>query len=89
MCGVSDHDNQKGLSERRKTLYEYRFVRANIGGSGDGGDYRKIVQEHATRGWRLVQVFALPLFDGYSMAQQVELIFERKTEPRGGSSPAG
>jgi hypothetical protein len=64
-------------------LYEYRFVRMHTATSytpGGGEDYHKVIEEYAGKGWRLVQVLVLPLFDGYSMAQQVELIFEKGRE---------
>jgi len=64
-------------------LYEYRFVRMNAGTSytpGGGEDYHKVIEEYSVKGWRLVQVLVMPIFDGYSMAQQVELIFEKGTE---------
>lgn len=64
-------------------MYDYRFVRMNTGISytpGGGEDYHKVIEEYAVKGWRLVQVLVMPIFDGYSMAQQVELIFEKGTE---------
>jgi Domain of unknown function (DUF4177) len=39
-------------------------------------DYRKIIEEHGRRGWRLVQIFA-PGTSGHGAASYFELIFER------------
>ena len=47
---------------------------------GGGEDYHKVIEEYSVKGWRLVQVLVMPIFDGYSMAQQVELILEKGTE---------
>ena len=64
-------------------MYEYKFVRIESGGysnSGKDSDYHFIVEQYANQGWRLVQLLILPIFDGYSMTQQVELIFERQKD---------
>ncbi|MCZ7646357.1 MAG: DUF4177 domain-containing protein [Planctomycetota bacterium] len=60
--------------------FEYSFVRLGEGWLGlrsEGlREYRKVIEEHARDGWRLVQVFA-PGTGAYGAAKFVELIFER------------
>lgn len=59
--------------------YEYTFVRFGEtwmeGGNVAQEDYRHIIQEHATGGWRLVQIFAPE--QGECDEHYYELIFER------------
>ena len=69
-------------SERRADMqrFEYTFVRLGEGWLGvrreakDG--YQKVIEDHARKGWRLVQVFA-PGVGPYGAAKYYELIFER------------
>ncbi len=42
-------------------------------------DYHAIIEEHAKQGWRLVQIFAPPVY-GYGRACSYELIFARDQE---------
>jgi hypothetical protein len=42
-------------------------------------DYQKVVNEYAQDGWRLIQVFAPPIF-GYGLADHYDLIFEREVK---------
>lgn len=42
-------------------------------------DYHAIIEEHAQAGWRLVQIFAPPVY-GYGRACSYELIFERESQ---------
>jgi hypothetical protein len=63
-------------------MFEYKFVRidASMGllGGKVSADYREIVQQHATEGWRLAHVLGpgtLPIKPGTTAA--FELIFER------------
>jgi len=65
--------------------YQYKFVRLRRGYFGGGGeaegDYRRVIQEHARDGWRLVQLFA-PAVSGSGKAQFYEVILEREVETR-------
>lgn len=61
--------------------FEYKFERIPLQGfwhHGPARDYRQVVADHAREGWRLVQVFAPPIY-GYGRALFYELIFERPT----------
>jgi hypothetical protein len=63
--------------------YEYKFVRLGEGILGARRaaeqDYQKSVHEHASEGWRLVQVFAPSTgVDGW--AKYYELILERPVQ---------
>ena len=42
-------------------------------------DYHAVIEEHARLGWRLVQIFAPPVY-GYGKAVFYELIFESVNE---------
>ena len=60
--------------------YEYKFVKVELksGWSTDEprADYRRVIEDQAQEGWRLVQVFA-PATSGTGWASYFELIFER------------
>lgn len=68
-------------------MFEYKFVKLQM----DRGlttsrpidDYHEIIRDHASKGWRLIQIFAPPttqiqLRAGY--ASFFELIFEREVD---------
>jgi hypothetical protein len=62
--------------------YEYKFVKIKVkwGWSGAGKpeqDYHQIILQQADEGWRLVQIFAPPIW-GWGQAAFYELIFERR-----------
>ena len=63
--------------------YEYDFVEMPKGAFSTreprlgGKDYREVVRERASQGWRLVQVFA-PAVKGLGDIRGYELIFERE-----------
>jgi hypothetical protein len=60
--------------------YEYKFVRIGEGWLSvkrEANDtYQRVIHEHASEGWRLVQVFA-PGTGAYGCARYFEIIFER------------
>jgi hypothetical protein len=62
------------------TRFEYKFVRVELksGWRTDTPkeDYHRIVEDHATDGWRLCQIFAPPT-SGTGWASFLELILER------------
>ena len=73
------------MGEMEMAKYEYKFVRVE-GKRGiftinpaDSADYQRIVKEHASEGWRFVQIFA-PAIEGLGSACDAELIFEREVE---------
>ena len=74
--------------------YEYKFVRiGEYAGSAvfgvrdrDRNAYEDIVHEHASDGWRLVQIFA-PGVAAFGAAKYYELIFEREA-PEKSTGPA-
>ena len=61
--------------------YEYKFVRLGEGFRHAKRDaqeqYKSVINEHAAKGWRLVQIFA-PGLGVYGSAKYFELIFERQ-----------
>ncbi len=66
--------------EIRIVLYEYKYVKLDIGGFFEKKprvDYHVIIDNNASDGWKLVQIFAPPTA-GYGTAPNFELIFERK-----------
>lgn len=64
-------------------MFEYKFVKISLERGWwirrPSQDYRAVVREHASQGWRLVQIFAPAIF-GYGKAVFFELIFERPRE---------
>ncbi len=62
-------------------MYEYKFVKVDVSNIGFKAkakeDYQEIVHQHAREGWKLLQVFAPPMF-GHGTAAFFELIFERE-----------
>ena len=65
--------------------YEYKFVKLELSGFWTVKtemDHHAVIEQHATDGWRLVQIFA-PAIAGYGQATYFELIFER---PKAGGS---
>jgi hypothetical protein len=62
-------------------MYEYKFIEIELKQgflkSESKEDYRKIIQDHAEEGWRLVQIFA-PGTGAYGAASKFELIFEKE-----------
>jgi len=61
--------------------YEYKFVRLGEGFISARREartgYQKVITQHASEGWRLVQVFA-PGIGGYGAAKYYEIILERE-----------
>ena len=62
-------------------MYEYKFVRLNLGWlSGEPKrDYRQVVHDHAREGWRLFQIFT-PGVGGFGQVEYFKLIFERPVQ---------
>lgn len=62
-------------------MYEYKFVKIDltIWNSKPKEDYQAIIHQHASDGWRFVQLFA-PSTKGYGSSAYFELIFERPVE---------
>lgn len=63
-------------------MFEYKFVKVEMkyefmGRAKPAGDHHEIIQNHALKGWRLVQIFA-PSIGSNGMAEFYEIIFERK-----------
>ncbi|EQB87338.1 hypothetical protein J2Z44_003336 [Clostridium punense] len=58
-------------------MYEYKYVKCDMGGFFTGDNHQEIINEFAKQGWRLVQI--LPLY--YSLegrGKDFEIIFERE-----------
>jgi hypothetical protein len=64
-------------------MYEYKFVKVELSSWGlvakPKEDYHEIVYQYARDGWRLMQIFAPPVY-GNGSARYFELVFERKTD---------
>jgi len=63
--------------------YEYKFVRLGEGfiwvRSVAQRTYQSVINEYATNGWRLVQIFT-PSLGLYGVSRYYELIFEREKQ---------
>jgi hypothetical protein len=70
-------------------MYDYRFIKIKtkqgFGEVKPEKDYHEIVEEYASLGWRLVQIFAPPL-NGPGIAPYIELIFEKERSATDSSS---
>lgn len=60
-------------------MYEYKFERIELKtwGKDPKKDYQEVINDHAKKGWRLVQIFA-PGIGSNGAPIYYELIFERK-----------
>jgi Domain of unknown function (DUF4177) len=84
---VVDHQSwiERGKGHLMGQLYEYKFVRLGeyaasaLFGVSDiaRNAYEGVVHEHASDGWRLVQIFA-PGVAAFGAAKYYELIFEQQ-----------
>lgn len=60
-------------------MYQYKFVKATLGGFFEEENHRDIINQHAQDGWRLVQV--LPSgYKGHGKPINFEIIFEKKVD---------
>ena len=59
-------------------MLEYKFVKIKLSywRRKANEDYRDIINDHASQGWRLVQIFS-PSVGGYGLSTYFELIFEK------------
>ncbi|HEY9059123.1 MAG TPA: DUF4177 domain-containing protein [Pseudobacteroides sp.] len=61
-------------------MYEYKIIRVEckkIGTANAKENYHTIIDDYASRGWRLLQLFAPPIA-GYGTASYIELVFEKQ-----------
>ena len=58
--------------------YEYKFVRVRKGAKED--EYQRIVEEHARKGWRLVQILAPGARGLWASPNFVEVVLEREVD---------
>lgn len=57
-------------------MYAYKFVRIDVSfWQKPQEDYQKVIEEHAQKGWRFVQVFA-PGLSSAGNVKYFDLIFE-------------
>ncbi len=64
-------------------MYEYKAIKvglSKVGTIAPKEDYHRIIDEYASRGWRLVQLFAPPV-GVYGVATYIEIILEREEKP--------
>lgn len=77
--GASKLKQPSVSTERRKSMYEYKYVECTLGGFFTDANHHEIIDEHAKEGWRLIQV--LPLYyNSQGRPTAYEIIFERKLE---------
>jgi len=66
----------------KEGIYQYKFIKIDLrpgfNASHPKEDYRKIIEEQAKQGWRLVQVFAPPT-ESFGSSAYFEIIMERMT----------
>jgi len=62
-------------------MFEYKIVRVEGKGIFDRkpeGDYHKLIEEYANKGWRLVQIFKPQIMLVWAIPTYYEIIFERE-----------
>ena len=60
-------------------MYEYKYVEVTLGGVFAKDNYHEIIDEHAKKGWRLVQVVPT-YYNSYGKPTDYEVILERELE---------
>lgn len=60
-------------------MYQYKFVKATLGGFFEEANHREIINQHAQEGWRLVQVLPKE-YNGHGKPISYEIIFEKKND---------
>ncbi|UOE94765.1 DUF4177 domain-containing protein [Alkalihalobacillus sp. LMS39] len=63
-------------------MYKYKFIKVKLDSNWKGikpeQDYREIIEEQASNGWRFIQIFS-PATQVLGEANYYELIFEKKS----------
>jgi Domain of unknown function (DUF4177) len=67
--------------------FEYKFVRLEFSpflksSKPAESEYQNVVQDHAKKGWRLVQIFA-PGDGSYGSVKYYEVVLERRVKSKG------
>jgi hypothetical protein len=58
-------------------MYQYKFVKATLGGFFTEANHHEIIKQHAEEGWRLVQVLPSQ-YNTNGKPIDYEIIFEKK-----------
>lgn len=62
-------------------MFDYKFISIKSKGIWPldfEDEYKEIIQEHALKGWRFVQVVPIK-WTGYGKPQKIEIVLERPT----------
>lgn len=59
-------------------MYQYKYIKASLGGLFTAANHHEIIDKYAKEGWRLVQVLPLE-YNGHGKPTDFEIIFEQKT----------
>jgi hypothetical protein len=60
-------------------MYEYKYVKATLGGLFIPANHHEIIDKYAKEGWRLVQVLPIE-YNGHGKPTDFEIIFERSID---------
>lgn len=63
-------------------MFEYKVVRIDLGGVFNANpkeDYRKVIGEYTSQGWRFVQIFA-PGVANNGLPKYYDVIFEKRLD---------
>jgi hypothetical protein len=60
-------------------MYQYKYVKTQLGNFFENADHHEIIDYHAKEGWRFVQVLANH-YNGEGKPSEFEIIFEKEVE---------
>ncbi|MCQ4922472.1 DUF4177 domain-containing protein [Tissierella carlieri] len=60
-------------------MYEYKYVKATLGGLFIAANHHEIIDKYSKEGWRLVQVLPIE-YNGHGKPTDFEIIFERSID---------
>ncbi len=60
-------------------MYQYKYVKANLGGLFTKANHHETIDKHAKDGWRLVQVLPIE-YNGHGKPTDFEIVFERSID---------
>lgn len=58
-------------------MYQYKYVKATMGGLFTKAKHREVIDKNAKEGWRLVQVLPTS-YNGHGRPTEYDIIFEQK-----------
>lgn len=60
-------------------MYQYKYIKASLGGIFKESNHHEIIDKHAKEGWRLVQIVPLD-YNGHGKPTDFEIVFEKEVD---------